>query len=270
MHCTHRHGWRRGVFHATAWSTAVTLVCSTIAVAADAPAPTNIDVLTRMTQEIAEELYAKFVSEVGTQTVELRAFGATEDYTLVGTVFTSVLMSHGVSTVAVMNPAAPRPNSGTNTTPATGNPHGAASTGVDPSTVTGNTGVSTPSTSVSPMGTDGRLLLTFQNVSFGISYPDVYRSHMIGGKRVKRRADVRIVATLTQGGSGEVLWVGEGSREHEDEFDFGDSARVEQGLYAFSRPVLPEGGWGRYAEPIFVTGIIVGLVYLFFSNQSDN
>ena len=118
-------------------------------------------------------------------------------------------------------------------------------------------------------GNSENLVLTFQNIAFSISYPDVYRSHLVGGKHVKRRADVRVHATLLDGQSGRVLWVGEASRDREDEFDYGDSARVEQGLYQFSRPALPGSNWGKIAEPVFVTGIIVGLIYLFFSNQSD-
>jgi hypothetical protein len=114
------------------------------------------------------------------------------------------------------------------------------------------------------------VVLTFQNVAFAIAYADVYRSHLVGGKRVKRRADVRVHATVTDAASGQVLWVGEAARESADEFDYDDSARVEQGTYQFARPVLPGSGWGKYAEPVFVTGIIVGLIYLFFSNQSDN
>jgi hypothetical protein len=77
------------------------------------------------------------------------------------------------------------------------------------------------------------------------------------------------MATLA-GPDGRVLWFGEAQRERRDEFDYGDAARVEEGSYQFARPVMPSGGWGRYAEPVFVTGIIVGLIYLFFSNQSDN
>jgi hypothetical protein len=93
---------------------------------------------------------------------------------------------------------------------------------------------------------------------------------LVGGKKVKRRADVRVNATLSDAQTGQVLWVGEAARENADEFDMDDAARVEQGVYQFARPVVPGSGWGRLVEPVFVTGIIVGLIYLFFSNQSDN
>ena len=35
-------------------------------------------------------------------------------------------------------------------------------------------------------------------------------------------------------------------------------------------PVRDEVKWGRFIEPVIVTGIVVGLVYLFFSNQDSN
>jgi hypothetical protein len=168
----------------------------------------------------------------------LQAFGSGEDYVFVGNVFMDVLTRHEVKTIAAAPPSAS----------------------------------AAPETTVvaEGMGAAGDLVLTYQNVAFAIAYPDVYRSHLVGGKRVKRRADIRVHATVTDAKSGEVLWVGEASRESSDEFDFDDAARVEQGVYQFARPVIPGGGWGKYAEPVFVTGIIVGLIYLFFSNQSDN
>jgi hypothetical protein len=113
------------------------------------------------------------------------------------------------------------------------------------------------------------LILQYQNVVFDLKYVDSHRAHLIGGKRVDRRASVRIMTTLSDP-AGRVVWVGEAARDQSDEIDYSDQARIEQGTYQFNRPVAPSGGWGRYAEPVFVTGIIVGLIYLFFSNQSDN
>jgi hypothetical protein len=114
------------------------------------------------------------------------------------------------------------------------------------------------------------LILQYQNVIFDLKYVDSHRAHLIGGKRVDRRASVRIMTTLSDPVDGRVVWVGEAARDFTDEIDYADAARLEQGTYVFNHPVVPSGGWGRYAEPVFVTGIIVGLIYLFFSNQSDN
>jgi hypothetical protein len=227
----------------------------------DKPAPSNLEVLSSMTMEIAEELYGKFGSEIGTRAVRLQPFGPGEDYVFVGNVFMDVLTRHEVKTIAAAVPGAAAPAVPGSTT-ASSPPAGA---GMPPATV-----AAPESTTVVVVGAPGDIVLTFQNVAFAIAYPDVYRSHLFGGKRVKRRADIHVHATLTDAASGEVLWVGEASRGSADEFEFDDAARVEQGVYQFARPVLPGGGWGKYAEPVFVTGIIVGLIYLFFSNQSDN
>jgi hypothetical protein len=128
-----------------------------------------------------------------------------------------------------------------------------------------------PSTAGAPVDSAvaDAVTLKYQNVVFELKYLDSHRSYLIGGKRVNRMASVRIITTVTAA-DGRVLWVGEASKEYTDELDYGDTGQLEQGNYAFNHPVVPSSGWGRYAEPVFVTGIIVGLIYLFFSNQSDN
>ena len=117
---------------------------------------------------------------------------------------------------------------------------------------------------------DAPLILQYQNVVFNLKYVDSHRSFVIGGKRVERSAAVRIMTTLTDPADGRVVWVGEAARDNNDEIDYGHAAEIEQGTYTFNKPVVPSAGWGKYVEPVFVTGIIVGLIYLFFSNQSDN
>jgi hypothetical protein len=262
---TIRHGWLRHAYRATALTTILAMTVSTARVhAEDKPAPSNLELLSQMTTAIAEELYGKFGPETDGRAVRLQPYSSGEDYVFVGNVFMDVLTKHKVKTIAAATPgvsappalgsaAVPNPSVVPNTTPSTAAPDSAAVVSTGPAS-----------------GAPGDVVLTFQNVAFAIAYPDVYRSHLIGGKRVKRRADIRVHATLTDAKSGEVLWVGEAARESSDEFDYDDAARVEQGVYQFARPVLPGGGWGKYAEPVFVTGIIVGLIYLFFSNQSDN
>ncbi len=265
MRWTNRHGWRWHAFRATAMVTTAALAVPAATVLAADDAPSNIDLLAHMTSEVAEELYGKFSPGLGQRSIELRPFANGEDYTFVGNVFTSVLTSRGVPTIAPVGAGAPRPVTGTGTG-ATTSPGGIGGPGASPATDDS----SITATSTVPVGGQDRVVLTFQNIAFGVAYPDVYRSHLIGGKRVKRHADVRVHATLTDPQSGRVLWVGEAAREKNDEFDQDDSARIEMGAFQFARPVLPGGGWGKYAEPVFVTGIIVGLIYLFFSNQSDN
>lgn len=271
MRSTTRHGWRWRVFRATALATATAMVAPATRVRAADNAPSNLELLTQMTSEVAEELYGKFGPDLGGHAVRLQPFGAGEDYVFVGNVFTNVLTGHGVKTIAAASPGSvARPAAGAtgaNTNPA---PNSGAATLTNPQQMNQAPATASPQAGEPGSTEPGTLVLTFQNVGFAIAYADVYRSHLVGGKRVKRRADVSVHATLTDAVSRQVVWVGEASRERSDEFDYGDAARVEQGAYQFARPVIPGGGLGKYAEPVFVTGIIVGLIYLFFSNQSDN
>ena len=104
---------------------------------------------------------------------------------------------------------------------------------------------------------------------FRLSYINVYRSYLIGGKKVRREANVRMSAKLLTS-SGDVAWFGEVSSEKSDQFSHGDLSRIQEGTYAFVKPEMPGSGWSKVVEPVFVSAIIVGLVYLFFSNQSDS
>lgn len=116
---------------------------------------------------------------------------------------------------------------------------------------------------------DGVLDLEYQAVQFGVEYPRVFRSYLVGGKQVRRNAVVRISATLVDPSTGGVVDVAEATREASDTFSRGDLDMVQQGKYEFVSPPMPSSGWGRVVEPVLVSGIIVGLIYLFFSNQSD-
>ena len=91
-----------------------------------------------------------------------------------------------------------------------------------------------------------------------------------GGRKVMRHVDVTVLGKLIDPDDGSMLWIGEASDHHNDEFSHGMLTRVEEGTFLFTKPELPTSGVTRYVEPVLVSGIIVGLIYLFFSNQSDN
>lgn len=116
---------------------------------------------------------------------------------------------------------------------------------------------------------DDALEFRFQLLAFNLDYTDVYRAHLVGGKRIRRSASIRLLVTLVDPASGSVLWTGEREQQKDDQFRAGELARVEASTFAFTRPEMPGSGWGKYAEPVVVSGIVVGLVYLFFSNQIE-
>lgn len=116
----------------------------------------------------------------------------------------------------------------------------------------------------------GLVRLEYQALEFSLRYPKVYRSFLIGGRKVKRRASIRLLARLVEPADETVLWLGEVGRSREDQFAHRRLAQVEAGLFEFNKPPHQSTKWGKVVEPVVVSGIIVGLVYLFFSNQNNN
>ena len=114
------------------------------------------------------------------------------------------------------------------------------------------------------------LVLEYEIQEFHLAYTDISRRFLIGGKRVSRSSGVSVLGKLIDPNAGSVLWVGEASESHDDHFPHGDLTYVQKGNYLFTKPAVPSSGVGKYVEPVLVSGIIVGLIYLFFSNQSDS
>jgi hypothetical protein len=113
-------------------------------------------------------------------------------------------------------------------------------------------------------------VFTYQIVNFNIKYPHIGRSYWIGAKEVERLAEVAVFAKLLDSSSGEIVWVGEAQKKYEDRIAYSLLERVEDPTHDFTMPVRDEIRWSRFVEPVIVTGIVVGLVYLFFSNQDSN
>jgi hypothetical protein len=116
----------------------------------------------------------------------------------------------------------------------------------------------------------GAFVVEFQAMLFDLHYPKAYRAYLFGGKRVKREARVRIFAKLVSPRDGSVVWLGEEQAERTDQFSYGDIGRVQEGSFEFVKAEVPKAGWGKVLEPVFVSAIVVGMIYLFFSNQSDS
>jgi hypothetical protein len=198
---------------------------------ADEPVKSNLDVLTELATGVAGELISGFQSSLGTHTgVRLVPYAEDETYKFLMNIFTTELTARGIKTYTSAPTSAP--------------------------------GAEDQS--------DGAMELNIQALEFTLNYPKIFRSHLIGGKRVNRRAEITLFAKLLDSADNSVAWVGEATRAHDDQFNYGDRARAEKSLFEFTKPEVEPPNWGRIVEPVVVSGIIVGLVYLFFSNQSDN
>ncbi len=113
-------------------------------------------------------------------------------------------------------------------------------------------------------------VFAYQIITYSIEYPDIGRSYWVGAKEVERLAEMGLFVKLLDSVTGEIVWVGETQKKYEDRIAYSLLDRVEDPARDFTMPVRDEIKWSRFVEPVIVTGIVVGLVYLFFSNQDSN
>jgi len=201
------------------------------AAAEDEKVVSNLELMTRLTGEVAEELIAGIPASANMGDVLLVPHEAADHYEFMDNVITRVLTAAGHKVYAV----------------------GAAGSHAKP-----------------PGGTSETVLrLEYQALHFDLAYPKIYRPFLIGGKKVKRSAKVLLLAKLVDTTDQSVLWIGEAARSYDDQFSYGRLGDVEVGTFEFTKPARSSASWGKVVEPVVVSGIIIGLIYLFFSNQSE-
>lgn len=203
---------------------------------ADEPVKTNLQVAKELTSAVIDELLASIPDNVDADEVWVASARSDERYQFVFNVLTGTLTARGVKTHDRLGYMA------------------ADTSGANPG--------------LKAMGDE--VWLEFEVQDFDLEYTKIYRKFLIGGKRVKRRADVSLLAKLVDSSDGLVLWQGEASRTYADQFAYSQISEVEAGLHEFSKPPREGRSWGKVVEPIAVSAIIVGLIYLFFSNQSGD
>jgi hypothetical protein len=112
--------------------------------------------------------------------------------------------------------------------------------------------------------------LSYQIIKMSLKYQKISRRYWFGAKQVEREAELGVFAQLIDVGSGDIIWVGDTQKNHEDIIGYSLLEQVEDPEYAFTRPERKEIRLGRLVEPMIVGGVVIGLVYLFFSNQSND
>jgi hypothetical protein len=204
------------------------------AVHAEKAVQTNLELITQLSTEVVEDLLSDIPREIAPRRVILSPHASDERYEFLTNVFTRTLTANGYRTFSARG------------------------------------GAAALKTAASEDSTGGIMKLEFQAIEFNLSYPKIYRSHLIGGRKVKRYAEVKLFTKLLDPRDEAVVWVGEASRSREDQFPHRLLDYVEAGVFDFNKPPRESTNWGRIVEPVVVGGIIVGLIYLFFSNQSGD
>jgi len=110
--------------------------------------------------------------------------------------------------------------------------------------------------------------LEFEIVDLGVRYNSVRRHAWLGSKRVEREARARIFARLISGEQGNILWSRQVESRLLDEVPQSELAQLsDRNNTEYLKAELPEKTWNKFVEPAVVTGIVIGLIVLFFANQ---
>jgi hypothetical protein len=112
-------------------------------------------------------------------------------------------------------------------------------------------------------------ILRFRVVDLGVTYPKSKRALLLlGPKSITRLTGAHLRVTHVTGPEGAVKGVADGEWHNIDRFPGSVRPYVEGANYPFTRPEMKPAPWGRLVEPAVVLGIVSGLVYLFYANQS--
>jgi hypothetical protein len=110
-------------------------------------------------------------------------------------------------------------------------------------------------------------VLSFRIVECGISYPWVKRSLLVGPQRYGRIAAVRIWGSHLQEPGNRVAGSARGERIRIDSFPGWARTALEGQGYPFPLKTPESSSLKTVVEPAVVTGIVAGLIYLFYQNQ---
>lgn len=111
-------------------------------------------------------------------------------------------------------------------------------------------------------------ILEFQVVDLGLAYTRVRRHAWFGDKKVERQARARLFARVIDQEKASILWAAQEEAKVVDEVRHADLGTLEEKSESeYLQASMPPRRWNKIVEPVVVTGIVVGLIVLFFSNQ---
>jgi hypothetical protein len=110
--------------------------------------------------------------------------------------------------------------------------------------------------------------LEIKVVEMGLRYTGTHRRRWLGSKVVERLAVATLSGRMSDVASGTIAWNGGGEVRVIDEVPEKQLRILEGDTYPFTAPQIPATNASRVVEPIVVSAIVVGLVFLFVANRS--
>jgi hypothetical protein len=87
------------------------------------------------------------------------------------------------------------------------------------------------------------------------------------GSEVDRQGRVTLALRLSDERSDAVHWQDEITRTRRDRVPKSQIEVLQHDKFKFAKTELEEQTWGKFVEPVIVSTVLGGLIYLFFSNR---
>ncbi|MFT7692678.1 MAG: hypothetical protein ACI8P2_001298 [Candidatus Latescibacterota bacterium] len=87
------------------------------------------------------------------------------------------------------------------------------------------------------------------------------------GSHVDRQSRVTLALRLSRESDNTVYWQDEITRLHADSIPKKQLEILQHSTYSFAQTELEEQSWSKFVEPMIVSTVLGGLIYLFFSNR---
>jgi hypothetical protein len=110
-------------------------------------------------------------------------------------------------------------------------------------------------------------LLFYRIIDLKLDYPQTQRKGIWGRRSVTRRAWMVLSFREEDRITGKVLWSRRGQSEKTDMVQRSLIPSLSNPSYPFLCPSVSRDPLSRYVEPVLLTTIVGGLVYLFFANR---
>ncbi|MAN22759.1 MAG: hypothetical protein CME10_00660 [Gemmatimonadetes bacterium] len=109
---------------------------------------------------------------------------------------------------------------------------------------------------------ESRFRLSFRILDMGI----IARSGL-RGKYVDRQSRITLMLKLNDELSHSILWQDEITRVSSDKVPKSNLELLQYSDHTFAETELEEQSWNKFVEPMVVSSVLGGLIYLFFSNR---
>jgi hypothetical protein len=104
--------------------------------------------------------------------------------------------------------------------------------------------------------------LSFRILDLGITGQSGLR-----GSHIDRQSRVTLALRLSRESDSSVYWQDEITRQHADRIPKKQLEILQHSTYTFAQTNLEEQSWSKFVEPVIISTVLGGLIYLFFSNR---